>query len=250
MLGNPTIADAVLDRLVHNAYRLVLNGESMRKKKQIKQGAMQELLTGKRRLPGFSGEWEEKTLGQLIEIKGRIGYRGYTVNDIVKSGKGAVALSPSNISDNGTLSFENSTYISWFKYKESPEIMLEDGYTILVKTGSSYGKAAMVKNLPVKTTINPQLVVMKPTRINSVFLFLIITGNAIQKQIKQTIVGGAIPTLSQDSMSKFNLLVPNKREQQKIASCLSSLDALIIAQTEKIEQFELHKKGLMQGLFP
>ncbi|MBL0078276.1 MAG: restriction endonuclease subunit S [Bacteroidetes bacterium] len=43
---------------------------------------------------------------------------------------------------------------------------------------------------------------------------------------------------------------PTKAEQQKIASCLSSLDALITAQVQKIEQLKLHKKGLMQGLFP
>jgi type I restriction enzyme S subunit len=42
----------------------------------------------------------------------------------------------------------------------------------------------------------------------------------------------------------------NPKEQEKIASCLSSLDDLITAQAEKIEQLKLHKKGLMQGLFP
>jgi type I restriction enzyme S subunit len=44
--------------------------------------------------------------------------------------------------------------------------------------------------------------------------------------------------------------LPSKKEQQKVADCLSSLDALITGQTEKIEQLKLHKKGLMQGLFP
>jgi type I restriction enzyme S subunit len=45
-------------------------------------------------------------------------------------------------------------------------------------------------------------------------------------------------------------LPPTKEEQQKIASCLSAVDALITAQQEKIEQLQQHKKGLMQGLFP
>jgi type I restriction enzyme S subunit len=43
---------------------------------------------------------------------------------------------------------------------------------------------------------------------------------------------------------------PNKSEQQKIATCLSSLDDIITAQTQKIELLEQHKKGLLQGLFP
>lgn len=51
-------------------------------------------------------------------------------------------------------------------------------------------------------------------------------------------------------ITEMPIYMPSKKEQQKIASCLSSLDALITAQVEKIEQLKLHKKGLMQGLFP
>jgi type I restriction enzyme S subunit len=64
---------------------------------------------------------------------------------------------------------------------------------------------------------------------------------------------GGIPSLSKTNIYKIKVLVPpndNIEEQQKIASCLSSLDAIITEQTEKIEQLKLHKKGLMQGLFP
>ena len=226
--------------------------------KQHKKGMMQNLFpqegekVPKLRFPEFkdSGEWEEKKLGNLIEIKGRIGYRGYTRSDIVDKGEGAISMSPSNIDDFGYLNFEKSTYISWEKYEESPEIMLEKGFTVLIKTGSSFGKAAYISNLKEKTTINPQLVVLKPTKINSRFLYLIITNTSIQNKIKETVVGGAIPTLSQDSISKFDVLVPEIKEQQKIASCLSSVDEIITAEAEMIEQLERHKKGLMQGLFP
>jgi type I restriction enzyme S subunit len=64
---------------------------------------------------------------------------------------------------------------------------------------------------------------------------------------------GGIPSLSKTNIYKIKVLVPpndNIEEQNKIASCLSSLDAIITEQTEKIEQLKLHKKGLMQGLFP
>jgi len=61
---------------------------------------------------------------------------------------------------------------------------------------------------------------------------------------------GGIPSLSKTNIYKIEVLVPKPNEQQKIAGCLSSLDDLIAAQAEKIEQLKLHKKGLMQGLFP
>lgn len=226
-----------------------------------KKGLMQQLFPAegetvpKLRFVEFkgAGEWVKKPLGELIEIKGRIGYRGYTVEDIVNKGEGAVSLSPSNINQAGSLSFEKSTYISWAKYEESPEIMLDEGFTVLVKTGSTFGKAALIKTLPVKSTINPQFVVLKPININSVFLFLIVTNSSIQRQINETVVGGAIPTLSQESISKFEVLIPpdkEKKEQQKIADCLSSIDELITAQSQKIDKLKAHKKGLMQQLFP
>ncbi len=228
--------------------------------KEHKKGLMQNLFpqvgekVPKLRFKEFEGdgEWSLKQLGidKLIEIKGRIGYRGYTIDDIVNKGEGAISMSPSNIDENLMLNFEKSTYISWDKYEESPEIILNEGFTVLVKTGSSYGKAAYIKNLIEKTTINPQLVVLKPKKINSYFMYLLVTNSAVQKQIQETVVGGAIPTLSQDSISKFEVLVPKPKEQKKIADCLSSLNDLIIAQTQRVEQLKLHKKGLMQGLFP
>lgn len=226
--------------------------------KSHKKGLMQNLFpqegetVPKFRFPEFEndGDWSKSQLGNFIEIKGRIGYRGYTLADIVSKGEGAISMSPSNINNAGDLNFTKSTYITWEKYNESPEIMLENGYTVLVKTGSTYGKVAFIKDLKDKTTINPQLVVLKPTKINSFFLYLIVSNSSVQGQINQTVVGGAIPTFSQESIRKFQVILPKINEQQKIASCLSSLDTLISSQKDKIEKLQLHKKGLMQGLFP
>lgn len=232
--------------------------------KEYKKGLMQRLFPaeGKNvpdlRFPEFqeTSVWEEKKLGDIVEIKGRIGFRGYTTKDIVEQGNGAISLSPTNITDNGNLNFEKSTYISWEKYEESPEIQLKKGYIVLVKTGSSYGKSALIKELPTKTTVNPQIVVLKPEEgVNKYFLSVLISHPMIQKQIKSTVVGGAIPTLSQESISKFDILYPKKAaykpsEQQKIAECLSSLDELIEATSQKVEILKEHKKGLMQQLFP
>lgn len=67
----------------------------------------------------------------------------------------------------------------------------------------------------------------------------------------QTSDGGVISRLYNSDLKNIGVKFPkNPKEQQKIASCLSSLDALITAQADKIEQLKLHKKGLMQGLFP
>jgi type I restriction enzyme, S subunit len=213
-----------------------------------------EKLIPELRFPEFKneGEWKESFLGSVLEMKGRIGYRGYTTEDLVDKGKGAITLSPSNFNENGYLNFEKCTYISWDKYEESPEIQLEEGQTVLVKT-ASVGKTAYVDKLPEKTTVNPQIVVLKPRSIHNRFLAYTVSHQNTQDQIRNNIGAGAIPNISQEIISKLKILIPpdvNKKEQQKIASCLSSLDEVITAENQKLELLKDHKKGLMQNLFP
>lgn len=206
------------------------------------------------RFPEFknNGTWHIDMLCTIAEIKGRIGYRGYTKADIVNQGEGAITLSPSNFDENGFLNFEKCTYITWSKYNESPEIQLEEGQTVLVKT-ASVGKTAYVQNLPVKTTVNPQIVVLKPKKIYNRFLAYTISHEYIQNQIRNCVGAGAIPNLSQENISKFDVIIPpdkNNKEQKKIADCLSSLDDVIAAHTDKLENLKHYKKGLLQNVFP
>ncbi|NDA63196.1 MAG: restriction endonuclease subunit S, partial [Chitinophagia bacterium] len=160
---------------------------------------------------------------------------------------GAITLSPSNIKD-GILDINKVTYISWFKYEESPEIKIYNGDILLVKTGSTYGKTTFVKNLRELATINPQIIVLKKIKCDPEFLGFIMKSPWIQNQIESTIVGGAIPTLSQEQVSKFIFPLPPLPEQTAIANALSDMDALI-AQTEKlIEKKKASKQGVMQEL--
>lgn len=73
-----------------------------------------------------------------------------------------------------------------------------------------------------------------------------------QKEIRCKSLLNAVPMkINMEELRKTKVQLPPTRfEQKKIAFCLSSLDELITAQTEKIEQLKLNKKGLMQGLFP
>jgi type I restriction enzyme S subunit len=206
------------------------------------------------RFPEFKneGEWTETILGSVVEMKGRIGYRGYTTEDIVDKGKGAITLSPSNFKENGQLNFDKCTYISWAKYDESPEIQLEEGQTVLVKT-ASVGKTAYVDKLPEKATVNPQIVVLKPKTIHNRFLSFTVSHKNSQTQIRNNVGAGAIPNISQEIISKIKILIPpdrERKEQQKIATCLSSLDEVIGAHSQKLDLLKGHKKGLMQNLFP
>ena len=164
--------------------------------------------------------WRWICLDDIAEIFGRIGFRGYTKNDIVEKGKGAITISPSNILDNGSTSFESCTYLSWEKYEESPEIMIEENDVIIVKTGSSYGKCGIVSNLSEKATINPQIAVLKYVLCDKHYLNFVLNSSMARKQYEEFVVGAAIPTFSQEKLANLIMPLPPLAEQKRIVEKL------------------------------
>lgn len=173
-------------------------------------------------------EWKEVRLGDVCEIYGRIGFRGYTTNDLVDTPKeGAISLSPKNII-NGELNLDQCTYIKWDKYYESPEIMINPNEIIITKTGSSVGRTTFVRRVDHPMTLNPQLVVLKNISENAEFLSYYIKSALFQSVLKSIVVGSAIPTLSQKNLANLKINVPKEvDDQRRIASILSSLDRKI-----------------------
>lgn len=173
-------------------------------------------------------EWKAVRLGNVCEIYGRIGFRGYTTNDLVDTPKeGAISLSPKNII-NGELNLEQCTYIKWDKYYESPEIMINPNEIVITKTGSSVGRTTFVRRVVHPMTLNPQLVVLKNISENAEFLSYYIKSALFQSVLKSIVVGSAIPTLSQKNLANLMINVPKEVEdQRRIASILSSLDRKI-----------------------
>ena len=173
-------------------------------------------------------EWKDVRLGDVCEIYGRIGFRGYTTNDLVDTPKeGAISLSPKNII-NGELNLDQCTYIKWDKYYESPEIMINPNEIIITKTGSSVGRTTFVRRVDHPMTLNPQLVVLKNISENAEFLSYYIKSALFQSVLKSIVVGSAIPTLSQKNLANLKINVPKEvDDQRRIASILSSLDRKI-----------------------
>lgn len=198
------------------------------------------------------GKLKMEKLGDVCEIKGRIGYRGYTVQDLVQKGEGAITLSPSNIQDNKFIT-DKCTYISWFKYEESPEIMVFEGDILFVKTGSTYGKVALVENLPEKATINPQFVVLKDIKCSNRFLYFALTTKAFKEKVENIVGGAATPTLSQTNLAEQTIPLPPLKEQLTIVRQLDALrtETIILEAIyqKKIDDLEELKKSILQKAF-
>lgn len=164
--------------------------------------------------------WKVMRLKRLVDFAGRIGFRGYGTEDLTDEENGAITLSPSNM-QNGKMTYTKCAYLKWHKYYESPEIMVYDGDILFVKTGSTYGKTAIVKDLPKEATINPQLLILTNIKGDNRFIAHMLSTPLIKNQVERIVIGGTIPTISQEKIGNLRLIVPNKDEQISIVEYIA-----------------------------
>lgn len=192
--------------------------------------------------------WNVGKLKNVCEIFGRIGFRGYRQDDMVGEGDGAITLSPSNMKEM-KMKYDKCSYLSWEKYYESPEIQIKNGDILFVKTGSTFGKIALVDNLPLEATINPQIIVMKNFKVLNKFVCYFLSTSFIRAQVDCSVVGGTIPTISQEKILNYDVVIPNYDNQQQIADYLdkkcADIDKLVSIKQQKIEELKEYKKSLI-----
>ena len=236
---------------------ITLHQRKLEKLKLAKRALLQKLFpkNGSKfpelRFEGFTDAWEQRKLGDLIFLNGRIGFRGYTEADIVSKDEGGVlTFSPTNIVDNQITIKCKNTYITRLKYDESPEIKVYNGDILFVKTGSTLGKSALVKDVFEDATLNPQVVVMRPNNLDSEFLSVMMLTDNIASQVRKSRIGGAVPTLTESNIKAFDTLIPqNDEEAQKIGKIFGSLDHVITLHQRKLDKLQEVKKGLLQKMF-
>ena len=220
---NDEPASVLLERIKAEKERLIKEGKIKRSKKSAKTSDTPHYENVPFEVP--SG-WVWCKLEEICHIAGRIGFRGYTKEDLVNKGNGAITLSPSNIID-GEMNYSKCTYISWKKYEESPEIQICNGDILLVKTGSSFGKCAFVRNLPQEATINPQFVVIKYIGCNKEYLTFVLQSQYARNNYDSFVLGTAIPTFTQAALGDMLIPLPPIHEQNNIVKEVKYREVLI-----------------------
>jgi type I restriction enzyme, S subunit len=192
--------------------------------------------------------WRKSKVKFIANVKGRIGFKGYTVADLVNEGEGALTLGAKHISKSNTLNLSVPEYISWEKYFESPEIMVEIGDVIVTQRGS-LGKVVVISEDIGKATINPSMVILKNTKLNSWFIFYYFNSDVILSMIDLVNTSTAIPMISQNQLENFTILAPPLLEQQAIVSYLDTkttlIDELISKKEHKIELLKENRAAII-----
>lgn len=205
-----------VDTLISELSRLI------EKKRVIKQGVMQQLLTGKKRLKGFSEPWVEKKLGEICDVK-----RGVRVTREALTTEGQYPV------------FQNTNYpLGYFnKYNVAAN-------TPFVIVGGSAGLVGFSKNN--YWAADDCAYFDNCEELNLVFLYYILLLR--QNEIKRHVRTASVPRLDRKNIEDIVLSTPLLSEQSAIASVLTSMDNEISALEAKKAKFEQIKQGMMQQL--
>jgi type I restriction enzyme S subunit len=218
------------------------------KKRQIKQGSMQELLTGKRRLPGFSGEWKVKRLGSTATLKARIGWQGLTTSEYLESG--SYHLVAGTEFKDGRVDWAHCHYVEESRYKQDRHIQLQDNDILVTKDGT-IGKVALVKEMPLPATLNSGVFVIRPVSgaFHPEFFYYLLCFDVFTEFLGQLSAGSTINHLYQKDFVSFVYRTPvTIEEQQAIATLLSDMDTELAALESRLAKARQIKQGMMQEL--
>jgi type I restriction enzyme S subunit len=213
------------------------------KKRHLKQGAMQELLTGKKRLPGFSGEWEVKRLGELADI--RSGGTPSTSQPQFWDG-GVLWCTPTDITGLNGYKYLNDTSrkISLQGLKSSSAEIIPAN-SIVMTSRATIGECA-INTVPVST--NQGFKNLIPFgHVDVEFLYYLLL---MQKQGFISLCGGStFLEIGKTQLAVFEVSLPaTKTEQTAIAAILSDMDAELAALEAKLAKARSLKQGMMQEL--
>lgn len=242
------IADALsdMDALIEAKTAL------LEKKRAIKQGAMQELLTGRRRLPGFAVTPMKKTdIGEIPEDW-----------DVVNI-KAVCNIDPDSLSSNTSPDFEFS-YISLEGVSKGKLLNFEQK---VFKLAPSRARKRPKEGDTLFGTVRPNLqshylfakhagefvcstgfAVLRPVSIYSNFLFQLVLSSLVSVQIDSMISGSNYPAVSSSDVGNLIIPYPKEQEQRAIATVLNDMDAEISVIDEEIIKLRNLKQGMMSEL--
>jgi type I restriction enzyme, S subunit len=233
-----------IDVLIENLEKLIA------KKRNIKQGAMQELLTGRKRLAGFNGDWEEKPLREISYIKGRIGWQGLKETEFTMNAEEPFLITGMNFKD-GNIRWDEVYHVSWERFEIAKEIQLKIGDVLMTKDGT-IGKVLYVKNIPYPNaaSLNSHLLVFRPLRksYHPLFLYYQLSSKPFKDFVEFNKTGTTFFGISQESVSNYNVILPSLPEQEAISTILRDMDFEIEVLELKLQKYRMIKQGMMQVL--
>ena len=231
------IAEALsdVDSLISSLQKLI------EKKKAIKQGAMQELLTGKKRLPGFSTEWSKQQLGDICNIVNG----GTPSTSIAEFWNGKILwCTPTDITSCSTkYIYTTESKITESGLKASSATLLPKG-ALLLCSRATIGEVRIAGNAICTNQGFKSLVVHQ--NISNEWLYYMV--HVLKSNMLEKAIGSTFLEISKKDLDELDIIVPEVTEQKAIAQVLSDMDSEIEQLEKKLAKYQQIKRGMMQEL--
>ncbi|MDM8547105.1 restriction endonuclease subunit S [Candidatus Venteria ishoeyi] len=219
--------------------------------KPEKKGLVPEL-----RFPEFGNkEWKFAKINDVASI-----VTDYVANGSFQSLRENVVILNTNefayyirLSDlRAGLGHKDQKYVVQSSYDFLKKSALHGGELLIANIGANVGEVWQMPMVDKPATLAPNMIMIKfKTNVSSNYIYYLLDSENGQDSIAKAIGGGAHPKINKTDLKQVIVVLPTtSREQQKIADCLTAIDELITAQTQKLDTLKTHKKGLMQQLFP
>lgn len=210
------------------------------KKRQIKQGAMQELLQPK-------DDWEVKKFSEVCWFQEGPGLRNW---QFTKSG--IKVINVTNLESNGYLNLgRTDRHISLDEFQKMyKHFEIDENDIVVASSGNSYGKVALVRKQDLPLLMNTSVIRFKPLDIIDYnFLFTFLRSKDFKGQIDLLITGGAQPNFGPFHLNKLLINLPkDKKEQTRISTILKDMDDELEQLETKLAKAKQLKQGMMQEL--
>jgi len=219
------------------------------KKKNIKQSVMQELLTGKRRLPGFNGEWYKVIFDEIIS--------NFTTglnprkNFILNSGGDFYYVTIKNFSNGKLYLDENCDKIdrlAFSKINKRSDLKKDD---IIFASIGRVGDVYLIKETPTNWNINESVFSLRPNKhkIVPLFLYYLLTIENVKNILDNLITGSTFQSIKMADLKRISCMIPqSKEEQTAIGKILLDMDSEIDDLEKKRNKYQMIKEGTMQQL--
>lgn len=224
-----------VDSLISSLQKLI------EKEKAIKQGAMQELLTGKKRLPGFSEEWSKQRLGDICNIVNG----GTPSTSIAEFWNGKILwCTPTDITSCSTkYIYTTESKITESGLKASSATLLPKG-ALLLCSRATIGEVRIAGNTICTNQGFKSLVVHQ--NISNEWLYYMV--HVLKSNMLEKAIGSTFLEISKKDLAELDIIVPEFTEQKAIAQVLSDMDSEIEQLEKKLAKYQQIKQGMMQEL--
>jgi type I restriction enzyme S subunit len=241
------IAEALSDAdgLIESLEQLVA------KKRQLKQGAMQELLTGKRRLPGFSGAWEERALLNLAGGKKELFDDGDWIESEHITNEGVRLVQTGNIGVGVFVEKEDKKYIFEASFVSLRCKEIRQGDLLICRLADPAGRSCVLPDIGeerIVTSVDVTIFRPPASVVDRVFLANVFSTDQWFRAVSDLSGGTTHKRISRGALGRLRITVPCVEEQTAIAAILSDMDAEIAVLEAKLAKARQVKQGMMQEL--